>query len=113
MPDITSARPSSGSPVATAWGDEVHDQLEGIQAGTAVVPAGSGASGYSVAVVFPRAYIAPPAVVVTYFLHNGFYAVLSAPPTATGFTFVVASRTGSAASIAAGSAGWVAIGTPA
>jgi len=32
MPDITAARPVAGQPIETAWGDQMHDAMEGIPA---------------------------------------------------------------------------------
>jgi H-type lectin domain len=64
MPDITAPRPVSGEPVATAWGQQVHDMLEGLQWGTASIVV-SGASNGTAVVTFPRAYSAPPRVLLT------------------------------------------------
>jgi hypothetical protein len=64
MPDIVAGRPVSGQPIATAWGTEVHDQLEGIQVGTASIVV-SGASNGTAVVVFPRPYATAPRVFAT------------------------------------------------
>jgi len=45
MPNIVAARPVAGQPIETAWGDQVHDAIEGLptlQFGIANVPAGVG-----------------------------------------------------------------------
>jgi hypothetical protein len=108
MPDLVSTRPSSGQPIATAWGDEVHDALEGIQAGSALAT-GSGATG-SVVVTFPRPYAAAPVVVVSPQSSSGLWlaAVTSTPTTCTIYT---SKRDGS--SVTNLNVFWVAIGTPA
>ena len=60
------ARPVSGQPIETTWGDIAHDTAVAIdyQTGTATLPA-AGAATSQVAVVFPRAFAAPPVVFLT------------------------------------------------
>lgn len=65
MPDITAARPLSGAPVESAWGGQVHDAVEGLQAGQATATIAAGANSGTVIVTFPRAYTAAPNVVAT------------------------------------------------
>ena len=111
MPDIVSARPSSGSVIASAWGDEVHDQLEGLQMGSGSwTPASFPGNGP--VVTFPRAYTAPPIVVVCY--TGGSRVIVCTPDavSATGFTPAAARHDGNATG-AAVSYAWIAIGTPA
>jgi len=62
--DITAARPVSGAPIETAWGDAVHDAIEGIQSGSVVVPVSANGSG-DLVVVFPRPFAAAPTVVAS------------------------------------------------
>lgn len=64
MPDITATRPVDTAPVDTAWGQQVHDILEGIQTGTGVnVPFSGGTTAASSTVTFPRAYVSAPVVI--------------------------------------------------
>jgi hypothetical protein len=115
MPDITSPRPSSGQPIATAWGDEVHDQLEGIQVGTVNIPATSGTSATAV-VVFPRPYAAPPKVFLalqSVATNSTAHAwISSAGITATQCT-IATGRDDAVAFAGANVVAWLAIGTPA
>lgn len=110
MGDITSTRPASGAPIATAWGAEVHDQIEGIQAGSAAVTFSGSTASNTVVVTFPRAYAAPPIVVVSLGVGAAAWAVVSAV-TATS----VSLQGRAPSSIASGSfaVNWLAIGTPA
>ena len=111
MSDISSARPVSGQPVASAWGGEVHDQLEGIQAGIGTIAISAAAFG-SIAVVFPRAYAVPPIVVATLVVGStAYYAVVGAI-TPTGFTLYAVQRDNTS-STTTQTASWIAIGTPA
>lgn len=64
MPDLTPTRPASGEPVATSWGQAVHDAIEGIQAGSANVVWAASSISNSITVTFPRPFAAPPNVVV-------------------------------------------------
>lgn len=110
MPDITSTRPASGAPIATAWGAEVHDQLEGIQTGKVNVTAGS--TPAQVAVVFPRPYAAPPTVFAS---PNGTTSVCVASArdvTAIGFNLTMM-RADGVATATTQSVAWLAVGTPA
>ena len=116
MPDIVSARPVSGEAIATAWGDEVHDAIEGVQAGNAtVVPVSSTAA--SVAIVFPRPYATPPIVVASMsgpaaLLSDRYYALV-ANVTALGCTLYAKHADNTSAAIGALPISWVAIGKPA
>jgi len=61
----TATRPASGEPIASAWGTQVHDMLEGLQVGTLVVAA-SGTTGAAEGVgrvTFPRPYATPPLII--------------------------------------------------
>lgn len=110
MPDITATRPVSGAPIETGWGTQVHDLLEGIQAGAATVPTGATPS---IAVTFPRAYTAPPIVVVGFQdPSSALIQLYAVSVTTTGF--VMTARRTDAASIGSATATtWIAIGTPA
>lgn len=111
MPDLMSTRPSSGQPIATAWGDEVHDALEGIQAGSAVLT-NANANAASLAIVFPRPYATPPIVVASVAANTTFNYALAHTATTTGVTLMTVRRDGVATS-ASITVHWIAIGTPA
>lgn len=114
MPDITAARPVSGTPIETGWGDQVHDAIEGIQSGFVDVTLTASATG-TAAVTFARAYATAPAVVL---VGNSVSAALvaklssSTPPSTTGFTAVVQHAAGTSTS-ATVRVYWIAVGTPA
>jgi len=110
MPDITSARPASGAPIATAWGAEIHDALEGIQAGAASVSLSAAASG-NVTVTFPRPYAVPP-VVVASAVTGATYIGAPQNISTTSVQLAVFTRSGSTAT-ATVQLQWIAIGTPA
>ena len=55
MPDIASARPVAGAPIETAWGTDMHDAVEGVQAGKANAVF-SAATAVAIDIVFPRAF---------------------------------------------------------
>ena len=84
MPDITAARPVSGASIETAWGTQVHDLIEGIQSGQATANLSS-SSAVDVTVTFPRAYTAPPAVMVC---TSGTATYLASAKTITTTSFV-------------------------
>jgi hypothetical protein len=111
MPDITATRPTSGTPIETAWGDQVHDAIEGIQAGTATVNI-SAAQSATVAVTFPRAYVTPPVVLVAQAANSNGYVVAVGAITTTGCT-LTASLRATGTGTAAIPVTWLAIGTPA
>lgn len=68
MGNIVEARPVLGAPVDEGWGQEVHDNIEGIQYG-GPVSVSSGSSAYTVGtwvvVTFPRTFVAAPKVFLT------------------------------------------------
>lgn len=111
MPDITATRPASAAVMESAWGQQVHDAIEGIQAGTATITLAAAATG-TVTVTFPRAYSAPPTVVATHAGGGGTYFVNVGPITATTVVLTGAHRAGSATSVSL-AATWVAVGPPA
>lgn len=111
MPDITAARPVSGEPVATAWGDQVHDAIEGIQYGTTTLTGIVAASPTTLAVTFPRAYTAPPTIAGMSSTSVSIN-VSKGSVTATGFT-ISARRNDGVGTPANCDVGWIAIGTPA
>lgn len=115
MPDITAPRPVSGEPVATAWGDQVHDLLEGIQAGKVSLVFSNLADSAVVTVVFPRAYTAPPVVVLgmeTGVSRAPVAKIVNGSITATQFQMQAQDTAGT---VRTGTmpASWLAIGTPA
>jgi 3-oxoacyl-(acyl-carrier-protein) synthase len=115
MGDITSTRPASGAPIATAWGAEIHDAIEGIQSGTAsIVFAGGSNASADLTVTFPRAYAAPPAVVASPQVTSTAYVANIKAVTATGFTLAMSHKdAGSNISAVTLPCHWIAIGTPA
>lgn len=112
MPDITAARPTSGTPIETAWGDQMHDAVEGIQSGT-VNAVFSANNNVPVAVVFPRAYAAAPVVVATGDTAVSVAIVAKVTGiTTTGCTVQCQSTSGGSLTGTV-KVGWIAIGTPA
>jgi hypothetical protein len=91
------AKPAAGAAIESAWGDIVHDEVvaQDIQAGVVTVAAASTPTG-SAAVVFPRPFAAAPVVVVTQAGGASGWYSYSTGVTATGFTAVIAIRTGAA-----------------
>jgi predicted secreted protein len=114
MPDIAATRPAAGAVVESAWGQQVHDQVEGIQAGTVTAPL-SASAATTVTVTFPRAYLAAPVVVASAIFINGQPSVLAtiqSAPTTTSVVLRVWTATGANAT-GTYVIHWVAIGTPA
>jgi hypothetical protein len=114
MPDITATRPADAAPVATDWGQQVHDMLEGIQVGTAAVVL-SGTSTGTTAVTFPRAYASAPRVFLSMQVTNSnaaSHAWVSSggPVTTTGFT-CAAGRDDATTGSTTLQVAWMAIGT--
>jgi len=114
MPDIAQSRPTAGAPIESAWGGAVHDAVEGVQSGTVQVPAPVSATSQSATVTFPRAYTAPPVVVVTPAMAaaNRFLMATVNTITTTGFGVLVTQKT-DAAFATVTPVNWVAVGTPA
>jgi hypothetical protein len=111
VPDIAAARPVSGASIESAWGGQVHDSIEGVQAGTDSTTA-TGASTASKVVTFPRAYTGTPAIVVSVGGGSSAYVGAVGGQGPTGFTFVGSRKDG--ANVGGGIPfQWVAIGTPA
>jgi len=114
MGDLTSTRPASGAPIATAWGAEVHDALEGLQSGyvQVVVAAGVG----QLVVTFPRPYASLPVVVATPAASSDAWIVslnANSGTSYTGFTLRVSHKTGSTANSGTINIMWIAVGQPA
>lgn len=113
MPDIVATKPADAAPVETAWGQQVHDMLEGIQAGTVTIVT-TAASTFDYLVTFPRAYTVAPFVVCS---PVGGSVNMVQPvnlPTTTGVNLRAFKRDGSA--FTAGTSitvHWFAIGNPA
>lgn len=61
------ARPTSGAPIESAWGDIVHDAIVAmdIQSGKAAATLPNAVLITNVAVTFPRPFAAPPIVVAS------------------------------------------------
>lgn len=115
MPDITASRPVSGTPIETAWGDQVHDMLEGMQVGTVSIVVSAASNGTAVA-VFPRAFTTAPRVLLTcQSVSSNTQAhawVASAGVTATQVT-IAAGRDDATTFSGTIVVAWLAIGTPA
>lgn len=114
MPDITSTRPAGAQDIEAAWGQEVHDSIEGIQAGTVTLVASAADLTNAVAVTFPRAFTAAPIVIVSVAPSTGGanWNVSATAVSATGATFQareVRAVAGSQNVVCH----WIAIGTPA
>jgi len=110
MPDIAAARPVSGSPVEATWGTNIHDGLEGLQSGQVTVQITAADNG-QLAVVFPRAYAAPPFVIVTINSSTALYFATANGITATGFNARACNRDSGASRTDTMVIGWWAIGT--
>jgi hypothetical protein len=111
MPDITAARPLSGASIESAWGGQVHDSIEGIQAGNDSTTT-TGATSSSKAIVFPRPYTATPMILVSVGGGSSAYVGAVGSQTPTGFSFVGSRKDG--ANVGGGIPFyWLAIGTPA
>lgn len=110
MPDIAATRPVSGQAIETAWGDQVHDAVEGIQAGSVSIVAAAGNG--SALITFPRAYASPPIVVAVVGTSGFFFAAVSAVTT-TNFLAYIKDIRDAQAGTGTFPVNWVAIGTPA
>lgn len=105
MPDIAAARPVAGQPIETAWGQQVHDAIEGLAAvltGTDSVTAATFTGSFS------RAFAAPPTIVATVNQGAGVITV-TASRTTTEYTFEVQNNDGSTPGGCL--VHWIAIGT--
>jgi hypothetical protein len=111
MPDIAANRPASGAPIESTWGGQVHDQVEGIQAGVATMPSAV-AGNASLVVVFPRPYTAPPVVCVGS-PGSSFFMAQVAGITASQCTLYVRDIRDAQAGTGVTTVQWIAVGTPA
>jgi hypothetical protein len=107
MPDIVASRPIAGQPIETAWGQQLHDAVEGIQTGQATIT-NAGAAAGSTPVVFPVPFAGIPRVVGMPTGASTVFACTASLVTTDGFTFA-------AIRVDAGTAGtivcdWIAIG---
>ena len=109
MPDIAAARPAAGAVVESSWGQQVHDQVEGVQAGKASCSISASTAGTIVPVTFPRAYLVAPIVVAAVMQGAGVWAVATAVTT-TGLSLQLRAAASTTTTV---DVGWVAIGTPA
>lgn len=64
MPDIVAARPASGASIESAWGGQVHDLLEGIQAGKLTVNVANTAV-QGATITFPKPYASNPTLIMS------------------------------------------------
>jgi hypothetical protein len=113
MTDIAAQRPAAGAPIESAWGGQVHDAIEGIQAGTASIVFSGGTNGSAwLTVTFPRAYTAPPVVVASPQVTSNAYIANINNVTATGFV-VGMSHKDASSNISAVTlpCHWIAVGT--
>lgn len=74
MPDIAATKPADGAPIDTAWGQQVHDAIEGIQSGSASVVFTASPTSAELTVTFPRAFIGGP-IQVLITPHSENYAI--------------------------------------
>lgn len=113
MPDLTPTRPADAAPVATDWGQAVHDMLEGIQGGTITITSTTATTADGT-VTFPRAYTAAPIVVIGVGGGNTYLAGLVSAPTTTQVTFRIFKRDGTAFTNGTQVViWWIAVGNPA
>lgn len=111
MSDIVADRPVSGQAISASWGAEVHDAIEGLQAGTVNMTM-AGPTGPGVNIVFPRAYATPPMVFAAVLIGSArYFAIVSAVST-TGCSINATDKNDSTSS-AALVLQWFAIGKPA
>lgn len=114
MSDIAAARPASGEPIASAWGGEVHDQLEGMQTGTLAVSASgtSGAAEGVARVTFAKPYATPPIVfaVAQAFADANSYAFAMPEPATASVVDIYVRRVGGGAGPTTVNVNWLAIG---
>lgn len=111
MPDITASRPVSGQPIETAWGDQVHDMLEGIQVGSVSITL-TAQSQNTATVTFPRAYTVAPLVLATPASGSRGYIVSVGTVTPTTAIILLGTTDANTASVTI-SIAWLAYGTPA
>jgi hypothetical protein len=105
------ARPTSGVPIETAWGQVAHDTAvaQDVQAGTVVASVTAGVA-FDQAITFPRAFASVPAVVCGVVGGNTNLANLVSIPTATGASVRLFRRDGGTLVAGAMTVYWVAIG---
>jgi hypothetical protein len=111
MPDIGAARPVAGAPIETAWGQQAHDLIEGVQAGVGTVAFSNSSLSATFTITFPRPYLTPPIVLVSS-QHVHYTAATMTAPTTTSVTGQMRRGDGSSQTGTLGFA-WIAIGTPA
>ena len=110
MGDIAAAKPTAGAPIDTAWGQQMHDAVEGIQYGSIATSLSSATVSGVVTITFPRPYAVPPAVILTPIAAGGlFHADMETAPTTTGVAVRSAYRDNTAVS-ASVPIHWIAIG---
>lgn len=113
MPDLTPTRPADAAPVATDWGQAVHDAIEGVQAGQITITSTTAVSADGT-VTFPRAYSSAPFVALGVGGGNTYLAGLVSLPTTTQAVIRIFKRDGSAFTNGTQViVQWVAVGPPA
>lgn len=112
MPDLTATRPVSGESVATLWGQQVHDAIEGLQAGSVTVNVSASAFGEAT-VTFPRAYASAPALICSVGNSQSAFYAQSPSQSATTAILRAVHRDGTSTTTSGIVVHWIAIGTPA
>jgi hypothetical protein len=106
------ARPVSGVPIESAWGQVAHDTAVAmdVQAGDIAVAVNAAVSG-TAQVVFPRPFASPPIVVACYRDTNTAYiAFVNGAPTATACSVGLTSKTAGATFTDTRRVAWIAYG---
>jgi hypothetical protein len=112
MSDIVSPRPVAGEAIASAWGQEVHDNIEGIQAGQTIQVSGSNVTAWDINVVFPRPYATVPNFLASYGPQGTtFYMAIVKSVAVDGAVVTVTRKDSAAVSGISGIINWIAIGT--
>lgn len=110
MSDIAAQRPAAGAPIESAWGGQVHDAVEGMQAGTVVISGITSSAAGVGTVVYPRPYATKPVVVIS---GPSNVVIAGSDPTTqtvTGFN-ISAKRADGSGTAYSGTFSWIAIGT--
>lgn len=108
MTDIAAQRPAAGAPIESAWGGQVHDNIEGIQVGIVTLTGATSSASAVANVVFPRAYASPPQVILG--MTSPLVGAAADTITATGFR-ALSRRLDGVATAFTGNYCWIAVGT--
>jgi len=109
MPDIAATRPVSGQPIETSWGDNVHDLIEGIQAGSLSMSFVNN-SVVDAAITFPRPYVSAPIVFANVMTQTSSGYAIAYGATTTGCSLRIVQKDALATNASLNVA-WLAIGT--